>query len=53
MLVQLRVPLVGERKQSKDLVELFRPRGLGGTLVEGQAERVEQRVERVARLGLH
>ena len=51
MLVELGVALVRERQQPEDLVEhcrLDRHR-----LVEGQAERVEQRVERVPLLRAH
>src|SRR5207237_10044253 len=51
VLVQLRGPLVGERQQPENFVELrLRDRH---ALVERQPERVEQRVERVPPLGLH
>jgi hypothetical protein len=49
--VELRLPLVSEREQGEDLVELCcgNPDGL----VEGQPDRVQQRVERVPPLRLH
>src|SRR5439155_72553 len=51
VLVEPCVALVRERQQAEDLVQLVGSRW--GSLVERQPERVEQRVEGVAPLGLH
>ena len=53
VLVAFGVALWGERQQTEHLLELLGPRRLARTLVEGEAERVEERVERVLGLRGH
>jgi hypothetical protein len=53
VLIELRMQFMREGQQCEDLGELLRTNELRHTLVERQAERIEERIERIPRFWLH